>query len=103
MQVMPSNKARELLAAGRADEDARAAERASQNMLASILRKGAGAPTQQFYGAFPVLGLPFFPHEQNASLPPTCATSSSQQTSLPVHAFLSCHPQTFAKLWLDSL
>ncbi len=51
MQVMPSTKAQELLAASKDDEDMRAAERASKQLLASILGKkaSAAAPTQQFY------------------------------------------------------
>ena len=51
MQVTPSTKAQELLAASKDDEDMRAAERASKQLLASILGKkaSAAAPTQQFY------------------------------------------------------
>lgn len=50
LQVTPSTKAQELLAASKDDADMRAAERASKQLLASILgKKAAGAPTQQFY------------------------------------------------------
>lgn len=52
--MTPSTKAQELLEAGRRgsrEEDFRAAERASKNLLASILGKKAAAPPQQFYGA----------------------------------------------------
>ena len=53
VQVTPSTKAQELLAASKDDEDMRAVERASKQLLASILgKKAAAAPTQQFYSTF---------------------------------------------------
>ena len=71
-QVMPSTKAQELLEAGRRgsrdEEDFRAAERASKNLIASILGKKAAAPPQQFYGVLPDLACCHLPGSEEAGL-----------------------------------
>ena len=86
-QVTPSTKAQELLAAaagrGRSnDEDFRAAERASKNLLASILGKKAssGAPTQQFYGA----RLPLRGGTDNIRRTPCNASSVRRKRNQPI-------------------